>query len=405
MKKTIEEIRQNEDEILRKINNLTLLKMTASMSIYTPKKLLDRALELKCTEQDYEEICALLARSKILADSEVKAKVATGIRADQTIAEHKKMTEARQRSQEFDFNNKTEGEVSTQLKRISKIAELKKQPLAHITPALTKALKMVPTELYLCGGVTNAGKTSQVCYHAAKLLANATKVIIFSNETLEAEYRQRISCLILDLNYSERESFSEKEMAQINEKAVELHNNRLLRIIDLNDAPTTSISSLGRVLDLCKAEPGPFVLFIDYLQKITKGQHSSDSRTVVLEQVMDLLDSSRHVLNGTIIAFTQLWPKKKEKSEFTDRTKWNLSMTDRVDFAIELVRDAKNSAAKLILHKERNTGIAVGSEFPLIFSNGRYLDPSPENIKKHGYLMTTDGNNELVLIKTERETM
>jgi hypothetical protein len=403
MKTPGERIKENEDQVLQKTDNMFKLKMHALLGIITPRKILRRAEELNCTDGEYADLCRAIARLNLESDAETKAKIASSIKSDHIIAAHKIALQDQQKSQSFDFNNKTAEEIEGQLKHIAYLAEAKKSPLSHITPALTRALKLVPTELSLIGGLTGASKTSLTCYHAAKLLAKDTKVIIYSNETMAPEYYRRISCLVLDFDYSKRDSFTTTENTLIDEKAIELHNNNLLKIIDTNDTQTTSILALERVLEICKKEQDTFVLFIDYLQKITKGRSSGDNKTVVLEQVMDLLDSSRHELNGAIIAFTQLWPTNKDRIEFTDRTKWSRSITDRVDFALELVRDSKNSCAKLTLWKERNSGLEIGSEFPLILSNGRYLDPTPENIKKFGYFMTTDKNNEIILIKNKNE--
>ena len=395
--------RKDEDERIQKINNIYSLRGLIETTNYSPHKILLKAMELNASEKDIQDICASLGRSKLIEDSLVKSKIASAIRSDQTIAENEKSKLSQAASKNFDFKNKGADQIEEQLNQQTKISNLKKNPLRHVTLVMEKALKLVMTELYLLCGVTNAGKTSLVCYWAARLLASKTKVIIFTNETIAIEFYQRIACLILNNDYSARDKFTQNEIDEIQKKCLELHENKLLYIVDSSDLPTNSISALERVLELCTHEQDQFVLFVDYLQKITTGYGSSDNKTVVLDQVMDLLDSKRHDICGAIVAFSQLYPKTKEKNEFTDRTKWNRSLTDRVDFALEIVRDAKNSSASLILHKERNTGVERGSEFPLIFSRGRYLDPTPDNLKKYGYLMCTDKNGDHVLIKTESE--
>lgn len=372
------------------------------LTILPPEVVVKKAMELECTPEEIVQLSKELQERDLANDDDGKIQRARVFDAEQRLKKRDKIQEEEIKSKAFDYKKIKSEDLIHEMNRQDNLARLKKDPLLHITPALDHYFKLVISELYLIGALTNHGKTSLICFWAARLVGKGVTAVIFSNETSAVEYYRRIACLALGLDYTSSAAFTDVENIKIRKTVESLNENRLLYVIDsdvrteLGQINTHDLNGLETLVERLETEERQFVLFVDYLQKITS-HHLG--RTEALQNVIDFLDRKRKGLNGSIIAFSQLKPKSREASTFGERTKWNKSLIDSADFALELTRDYKNYIVKLVLQKQRNSDLLVGAEFPLLIHSGRFLDPTPENIRNLNYRVLSDDSGGIVIEK------
>jgi predicted ATP-dependent serine protease len=262
--------------------------------------------------------------------------------------------------------------------------------------------------LIIIGAKSGEGKSTVAANIALGVITQAKHCLMITNEEVDTDVFNRVTCLIERWPYSNHKSFTPHQKETFG-KMYEVLGKRLAVINDMSNGTggaTTTVQGLKTILDkVVASEVKPGCIIIDYFQNIAEDIDSiGDSEYFVLKRVASLLDKYRKYVGCPIVVMVQMKAQSDSDSDFKFRIEHCKDIYTKATCAMEVVADRKNHCTLFKVHKARFTE-SLGKEVPVGFDKGRYVKYTMEFRKKTLAMIESKSHEDIRLnaFKTNKE--
>ena len=230
--------------------------------------------------------------------------------------------------------------------------------------------------LIVIGAKSGEGKSTIAANIAYSLVTQAAHCLMITNEEVDTDVFNRVTCLMKKWPYNNHKSFTEEQIETFNQNYKVL-GNRLSVINDMSNGSggtTTTIQGLKSILDKVIDSPvKPACIIVDYFQNICEDIESiGESEYSVLKRVAGLLDRYRKYVGCPIVVLVQLKAESEEKSDFKFRIEHCKEIYTKSTCALEVRADRENKTTIFTVRKARFTD-SLGKDITVGFEKGRYV--------------------------------
>lgn len=239
---------------------------------------------------------------------------------------------------------------------------------------------MVPffsRNLIFIGAESGNGKSTiagNIAYHTLKQNKNT---LILTNEEIDSDVFNRITCLVRGWGYTNHRKFTRDQIAEFNNMYAKL-GQRVTVVSDKfngKSGTTTTFEGIKNVLDsLLVSDKKYDVIVIDYFQNISTSLEDRNSpEWKVLDKVCQYLDNFRKLYNAPILLLGQMKPNNGEDAApFKERIERCKAIYNKATCCIEVKADVENSRTEFTCYKSRFTS-GIGKTVFAGFDRGKYV--------------------------------
>jgi hypothetical protein len=209
------------------------------------------------------------------------------------------------------------------------------------------------------------------------------KTLIITNEELDTDVYNRVTCLIKGWGYTNHKKFTQEQIDTFNDFYEKL--GPMLTVVSDNfegvAGKTTTLEGIKALLNSLLSLPTKYeVIIIDYFQNISSSlEHPSMEEWRVLDELGKFLDNYRKIYNAPIVLLSQLKPD--EDLPFKERIERSKAIFNKCTCALEVVADPKNSTTVFSCHKSRFSG-GIGKTITVGFDKGMYVKNDDKFIER-----------------------
>lgn len=241
----------------------------------------------------------------------------------------------------------------------------------------------------ILGAITGHGKTtaaSAMIAHAYNFIKKGSKILLISNEQGKANYLNRISCALLNIDYQKYRQRNEKpwllttvEIKTITQLTIALESKiKVLAINDSTHKDLNVIENVIEVLEEVKKRPDDWSLVvIDYLQTISlstkKGPNGGTRLPVdISHEFGNYL--KKNFGEGSVVPLVLLAQLKGtgNKLHYKERVEYDFQIANHTTAFVEIQADTKNKESIFIIHKKRNLD-GTADKVRTKFEKGKYI--------------------------------
>lgn len=231
-----------------------------------------------------------------------------------------------------------------------------------------KTSGLQPSDFILVAARPSMGKTAFVLNMAQYMAFRKDKAVaIFSLEMSKEQLVNRLFSLEskVDSQSIRTGNLQDEDWAKLIEGAGIIGNSRLI----IDDTPGISISELRSKCRKFKLEQGLDIIIIDYLQLMSGGGRSSDSRQQEISDISRALKGVARELNVPVVALSQLSravEKRDDKRPMLSDLRESGAIEQDADVVMFIYRDdyynkdtENKNMAEIIIAKQRNGPIGT----------------------------------------------
>jgi len=231
--------------------------------------------------------------------------------------------------------------------------------------------------LIFIGAESGQGKSTiagNLAFHTIKQDKN---VLILTNEEIDSDVYNRVTCLCRGWGYTNHKKFSKEQIGEFN-RMYSVLGQRLTVVSDKyngKSGTTTTFEGIKSVLDSLLTTSKKYdVIIIDYFQNISTSLEDRNSpEWKVLDKLSQYLDNYRKLYNAPIILLGQLKPSNAdEPAPFKERIERCKAIYNKATCCLEVKADVENSRTEFICHKSRFTQ-GIGKKIFAGFDKGKYV--------------------------------
>lgn len=257
--------------------------------------------------------------------------------------------------------------------------------------------------LIFIGAESGQGKSTiagNLAYHT--ILQNKN-VLILTNEEIDSDVYNRVTCLCKGWGYTNHKKFSKEQIDYFNSMYKNL-GQRLTVVSDKyngKSGTTTTLEGIQSILDSLLTTSKKYdVIIIDYFQNIsTSLVDRSSPEWKVLDKLSSYLDNYRKLYNAPIILLGQLKPSNAdEPAPFKERIERCKGIYNKATCCLEVRADVENSRTEFHCHKSRFTQ-GIGKKIHAGFDKGKYV-PFDAAFKNRTLLVRAEQDSKEFLKKT-----
>ncbi|BBE31350.1 replicative DNA helicase [Tepiditoga spiralis] len=227
-----------------------------------------------------------------------------------------------------------------------------------------------PSDLIIIAARPSMGKSSFAMNLATNVALKSDKAVaIFSLEMSKEQLTNRILCSDagVDLQKVRTGQISDEEWKKITHSAGKLMKSKLI----FDDEPGLDSRTLRAKARRMKREYGIDVLIIDYLQLMSGGKRSSESRQQEISEISRSLKLIARELNITVIALSQLSRAVEQREDKRPRLsdlRESGAIEQDADIVMFLYREAyykrkkEGDQGKLILNQIHDSELIIGKQ-------------------------------------------
>lgn len=250
--------------------------------------------------------------------------------------------------------------------------------------------------LIVIGAKSGEGKSTIAANIALSTVGQAKHCLMITNEEVETDVFNRVTCLIKKWPYTDHKKFTPEQVKVFNDH-YQVVGQRLSVIHDMSNGSggtTTTIQGLTSILDkVVASEVKPGCIIIDYFQNISEDMESSgESPYNVLKRVAGLLDRYRKYVGCPIVVMVQLKAESDDTSDFKFRIEHCKDIYTKSTCSLEVKADRENRRTVFTVRKARFSD-TLGKEVYVGFDKGRYVKYDME-FKRKTLIATDSKNNE-----------
>ena len=231
--------------------------------------------------------------------------------------------------------------------------------------------------LIFIGAESGQGKSTIAGNLAFHTIMQNKNVLILTNEEIDSDVYNRVTCLVNNWGYTNHKKFSKEQIEEFN-RMYEKLGQRMTVVSDKfngKSGTTTTFEGIKSVLDSLLTTAKKYdVIIIDYFQNISTSLEDRNSpEWKVLDKVSQYLDNYRKLYNAPIILLGQLKPSNAEEpAPFKERIERCKAIYNKATCCLEVRADIENSRTEFICHKSRFTQ-GIGKKIFAGFDKGKYV--------------------------------
>jgi replicative DNA helicase len=254
--------------------------------------------------------------------------------------------------------------------------QLAKTAPIFINEDFEQAVPYFARNLIFIGAESGNGKSTTAGNLAYHTILQGKKTLIITNEEINSDVYNRVTCLIKDWGYTNHKKFSDQQVETFNEFYPKL--GPMLTVISDNhngsSEQTTTYEGIVALFEsLLKIQTQYEVIIVDYFQNISSSlEHPSMEEWKVLDKVAQFLDGFRKRYNAPIVLLSQLKPGGEDPAPFKERIERCKSIYNKSTCVLEMKADVKNSTTVFTVHKSRFTS-SIGKNITVGFQRGKYV--------------------------------
>ena len=211
------------------------------------------------------------------------------------------------------------------------------------------------------GGCTGRGKSTTSANVLAHFYSNYPnrQALVITNEEVSADVLDRVSCVLLDLNfYQYRDgNMSEERKEQIQSKSLELMDR--IEVVCSTEVDMTCYDDVREVLQSVNRRKDIHLVVVDYLQTITWSKKYKDAGRYDISKRLGLfLKEYGRQVTVPVLIFAQLYPSNGsgDLADFATRVQGDKTFVNHAVMAVEIVPDFETQTTEFVLHKDRFGG-------------------------------------------------
>lgn len=230
--------------------------------------------------------------------------------------------------------------------------------------------------LIVIGAKSGDGKSTIAANIALGVVKQAKHCLMITNEEVDTDVFNRVTCLLKGWPYNNHKSFSPDQIRTFNEH-YKILGTRLSVINDMSNGrggATTTVQGIKAILDkVVASEIKPGCIIIDYFQNICEDIDAlGEGEYFVLKRVAGMLDKYRKYVGCPIVILVQMKAQSEEKSDFKFRIEHCKEIYTKATCALEVIADRENKRTIFTVHKARFTD-SLGRDIFVGFEKGRYV--------------------------------
>ena len=245
-----------------------------------------------------------------------------------------------------------------------------------LTDDFSEIVPFFEKNLILIGAKSGEGKSTIAANIAYSTIQQNRHCLMITNEEVDTDVFNRVTCLIKGWPYNNHKSFSKEQIKTFGDNYI-LLGKRLSVINDMSNGSggtTTSIQGLKGILDkVIASDIKPGCIIIDYFQNINEDIDAiGEGEYFVLKKVASLLDKYRKYVGCPIVIMCQLKAESDENSDFKFRIEHCKEIYTKATCALEVKADRDNRRTIFTVRKARFTN-SLGKDIYVGFSKGQYV--------------------------------
>lgn len=212
--------------------------------------------------------------------------------------------------------------------------------------------------LIFIGAESGQGKSTIAGNLAYHTITQEKNVLILTNEEIDSDVYNRVTCLCRKWPYTNHRNFSDDQISEFN-RMLPILGQRLTVVSDRfngKSGATTTFEGIRSVLESLLVTNKQYdVIIIDYFQNIsTSLEDRTSPEWKVLDKLAQYLDNFRKLYNAPIVVLGQLKPSNSdEPAHFKERIERCKAIYNKATCCLEVKADRENSRTEFICHKSR----------------------------------------------------
>ena len=308
-----------------------------SNNIETPAERMDR--------REREQARTPEQKARIMKDDEINAKW-----------EAKKSANADKDAIEvFSFDSLKDNGAKAKARRQAEIQSLT-AGLVWVDPWFSQDVPLAMDQLYLIGAKAKNGKSTFTANIAYTLWQQRKKVLIIANEESSTDALARIACIHLKLNFNADKlgKLSQFDHDRITDLIQEV--SEYVHVIGKDLQKTYIFEVVEGIMEKAKSQNYATII-VDYYQNITTSLLSPGFNMYEVQaKFKTYAETFIKQSNSPLIVFAQLYPNKKESSDFKTRIEGTKSIYNAATHIFELSKDKKSGCSLLEVIESRFAG-------------------------------------------------
>ena len=260
-------------------------------------------------------------------------------------------------------------------------AQLIRQAVTFINPALTAASPLCPGAVYLIGAASGTGKSTTTAAIAHGLYLQGKNTFVISNEETEAKILARIACVELGIDFN---LYVQDKLPMNIRKQVAHEIQKIEPFVSVADDPiaSTTVESISTLIQEVDDSGKYSCIVIDFLQRISKSIVApAAERTQVLYTFKDVVTDYAQHAKTPIVVMTQLIPLSSDETErnVETRIKFCKGFYEAAASVIEVIKIKGIPASTFYVAKGRFSKAEVG--LTCKFENGKFIYINKHQLK------------------------
>jgi predicted ATP-dependent serine protease len=225
------------------------------------------------------------------------------------------------------------------------------------------------------GGCTGRGKSTTSANVLAHFYSSYPdrQAVVITNEEVSADVLDRVSCVLLDLNfYKYRDGFLRQEDEDlIKNKSVQLMER--IEVVCTTAVDMTCIDDVVEVLQYAKNKDNVHLVVFDYLQTVTWSRCYEDASRYEISKKLGLfLKQYGRTVNIPVLVFAQLQPTGSSNTDFASRIQGDKTFVNHAVMAIEIRPDFAKKQTVFYVDKDR-FGEMQGNSLTFSWNYGKLI--------------------------------
>ncbi len=251
-------------------------------------------------------------------------------------------------------------------------AQLIRQAVTFINPALTAASPLCPGAVYLIGAASGTGKSTTTAAIAHGLYLQGKSTFVISNEETEAKIIARIACIELGIDFNQ---YVQDKLPMNIRKQIAHEIQKIEPFVSVADDPiaSTTVESISDLIQEVDDSGRYSCIVIDFLQRISKSVTvPTAERTQVLYTFKDVVTDYAQHAKTPIVVMTQLIPLSSDETErnVETRIKFCKGFYEAAASVIEVIKIKGIPASTFYVAKGRFSKAEVG--ITCKYENGKF---------------------------------
>ena len=260
-------------------------------------------------------------------------------------------------------------------------AQLIRQAVTFINPALTAASPLCPGAVYLIGAASGTGKSTTTAAIAHGLYLQGKNTFVISNEETEAKILARIACVELGIDFN---LYVQDKLPMNIRKQIAHEIQKIEPFVSVADDPiaSTTVESISTLIQEVDDSGKYSCIVIDFLQRISKSIVApAAERTQVLYTFKDVVTDYAQHAKTPIVVMTQLIPLSSDETErnVETRIKFCKGFYEAAASVIEVIKIKGIPASTFYVAKGRFSKAEVG--LTCKFENGKFIYINKHQLK------------------------